>query len=170
MASQQQQTQQAYVLFFSNYCNYSKDVVSYITKKNIRNAFVFVCVDKVRPLPSFVDRAPLIVSKVTKQIYADEIIMQLLDDVYQQYYPPIQIEATPAFGIGNNQMESEFETLDGDGASSTLDMDQYRIHYISEDDNKLSGRKADSSQLEQYIAQRDTDIKMISTACRPNFH
>lgn len=155
-----------YVLFFSNFCNYSKDIVSMITRKNIRSAFVFVCVDTVRPIPPFVDRVPLISSITTKQIYADDNITSLIDSITRAMYPPTSIEATPAFGM--DQCDSEFECLDqGDNSTSfcMLDMDQFRITCIAEDDD-VKSKRADSSQLEHYIAQRDKEINI--NADRPN--
>lgn len=169
MASHQQQPQQEYVLFFSNFCNYSKEIIGTITRKNIRNAFVFVCVDTVRPLPSFVDRVPLIVSKQTREIFADDNIPHLLEKVTTIMYPPTSVEATPAFGF-SAQFDSTFEELDADNNQSCLDMDQYRIITPGNEDDDRKVRKADSSQLEQYIAMRANDMKMLESTCRPNFN
>lgn len=162
-----------YVLFFSNLDSYSMEVISHITRKNIRNAFVFVCVDSVRPLPPFVDCVPLISSKVTKKIYVDDQIIPLLNQITATMYPPVTIEAVPAFGFGS-AMDTEFESLvqggmpaPGQDSYSMLDMNQFRISFVAEDDD-LKSKKTDSSQLEQFIAQRDTDVKILSD--RPNLH
>lgn len=158
---------QDYILFFSNFCNYSKDVVGVITRKNIRNAFVFVCVDTVRPIPPFVTCVPLITSRTNKAMYVDEQIMELLDHIAKSMYPPTQIEAMnsmSAFSADNT--ESEFESFGQDnGNFSMLDMDHFRINTINEDE-EVKCKRADSSQLEQFIAQRDSDVKRVSD--RPN--
>lgn len=151
--------QQDYVLFFSNFCNYSKEIVGSITRKNIRNAFVFVCVDTVPNIPSFVDRVPIIANKHTKQLYADENIVSVIDSITATLYPPANIEALPSlFGGGGGYQEPEFEALgQSTDGFNMIDMDHFRITCVAEDD-ALKNKKADSSVLEQYISQRDTDI------------
>lgn len=158
---------QDFILFFSNFCNYSKDVVGVITKKNIRNAFVFVCVDTVRPIPSFVTCVPLVTSRTEKSVYVDEQIMELLDRISKSMYPPSQIEAMNSMsGLSTGNTESEFEAFGQDnGSFSLLDMDNFRINTITEDE-EVKGKRADSSQLEQFIAQRDNDVSFVSD--RPN--
>ena len=155
------QQQQEYFLFFSNFCPYSKEVVGLVTKKNIRNAFVLICVDTLQQVPPFVDRVPMIVNKHTKDVYADDSIYKVLDDVSNKMYPPVKIEAMPSTAFTAFQ-DTEFESLGGGTDSySMLDMDNYRISYVEEDDN-LKNKKADSSQLEQYISQRDADMSIIT--------
>ena len=160
--------QQEYMLFFSNFCSYSKEVIGIITRKNIRKAFIFICVDSLQNIPPFVDRVPMIVQKANKQVYADEDIAKVLDEITNLLYAPASISAMPASFIGDQPFHnSDFESLDGsmtqDGSSSytMLDMEAFRINCIAEDD-AIKVKKADSSMLEQYISQRDADIKIIA--------
>lgn len=157
--------QQEFLLFFSNFCNYSKDVLGIITRKNIRNAFILICVDTLQSIPPFVDRVPLIVRKQSKEVYADDDISKIIDDITNMMYPPTKIEALPSTfggGLQDTFQDSEFEPLGGGPGDSftLLDMSNYRINCMAEDDT-IKNKKADSSQLEQYISQRDTDIKIM---------
>jgi len=158
-----QNNQANLILFFSNYCSYSKDVLTIITRKNIRNAFILICIDTVQNLPPFVDRVPLIVDKHSKQIFADEDISKILEIVATQMYPPVSIEAMPSSFIGQTSFETDYENPLG-GAEDNfnmLDMDNFRIQCTNESD-EVKVKKADSSLLEQYIAQRDADIKIVA--------
>ena len=147
-----------YILFFSNLCNFSKEVLSTITRKNIRNAFILICVDTVTNLPPFVDRVPFIINKQTRDMYVDDNIDKIIDEIHKKMYPPM-IEALPSY-IGG-QEDSEFENLNGNADCNMLDLDNFRITTITEDEG-LRGKKADSQLLEQYIAMRDTDVKGVN--------
>lgn len=159
-----QNNQANLILFFSNYCAYSKEVLTVITRKNIRNAFVLICIDSVQNIPPFVDRVPLIVDKHSKQMFADEDIAKILEIVASQMYPPVSIEAMPSsFMGGPTNFETDYENPLG-GAEDNfnmLDMDNFRIQCTNEGE-EVKVKKADSSLLEQYIAQRDADIKIVA--------
>jgi hypothetical protein len=155
-----------YVLFFSNFCNYSKEVLGDITRRNIRNAFVLICIDSIANIPPFVTVVPLIACKSTKQIYVDDAISKILDEIHAKEYPAVTIEALPS-SIGFQSHESDFEALGQDNmAYSMLDMSNFRIT-ITDDGDETKAKKADSSVLEQYIANRDNDIKIND---RQNLH
>lgn len=153
---------QEYVVFFSNYCKFSQDIISEITKKNIRNAFVFVCVENVQNIPSFVDRVPYVIHKQSKETFIDEAIDTLLVTITNAMYPPMNPDAITD-NIFSNMMDSEFEMLNDTSNKnfSLLDMDNYRITTLTDGDD-TKGRKSDSALLEQYIAQRDSDSKIVS--------
>lgn len=151
-----------YALFFSNYCNFSKEVISIITRKNIRNAFVFICIDTytTRPLPDFVDRVPLVTCLSTKQVFYEDSINTVLESISNAMYPPQHVEAAPVL---HSIQESEYEAFGQDTSSySMLDMNNFRINTVADDEDGVKGRKLDSSQLEQLIASRDTDVSLLS--------
>lgn len=159
---------QNYVLFFSNFCNYSKDVVNTISRKNIRQAFVFICVDNVRPLPPFVDRVPMISCISNKRIYVDDDIDTLIENVSRSLNPQTTVQAMSSLDAISAPMESEFESF---GASAPtmnmLDLDNYRIGCT--DTNKETRgldkhKRADSALLEQYIAQRDSEVRIVNNS------
>lgn len=71
-----------HILFYSNYCPYSKEVLQTITKKNLSSAFVLVCVDHGKyELPPFVDRVPIIVActQESKIVLKDDTILSFLN-------------------------------------------------------------------------------------------
>lgn len=62
-----------HVLFYSNYCRYSRDVLEAVTNHGLRDLFVLVCVDRRTQLPDFVDRVPLIYT-LDGQALADDAV------------------------------------------------------------------------------------------------
>lgn len=64
-----------HVLFYSNYCLYSKELLMTITKMDLRNRFILVCVEKHRAsIPPLIDRVPTVVTP-TKQLITDERVV-----------------------------------------------------------------------------------------------
>jgi hypothetical protein len=50
-----------HVLFYSNFCPYSKEAIGILVKKNLRDRFLLVCLETApRPLPPFVDCVPVL--------------------------------------------------------------------------------------------------------------
>jgi len=70
-----------HVLFYSNYCMYSKEVIDAIFGKNLRHLFVLVCVDKRgQELPEFVDRVPLVFT-VDRRILTDSAVKAFIENI-----------------------------------------------------------------------------------------
>jgi hypothetical protein len=65
------------ILFYSNFCEYSKHILVLVQKKDCRDSFVMVCVDNpaVRNrLPVEVDKVPMIITKTKHVISGDNIV------------------------------------------------------------------------------------------------
>ena len=76
-----------HVLFYSNYCSYSKEIINSILQKNLRHLFVLVCVDNKRAavqLPDFVDRVPLVFT-VDRRILTDDAVQAFIDNMAQYF-------------------------------------------------------------------------------------
>lgn len=94
------------VLFYSRFCQYSNEVVSILTKKDLRSRFVMVCVDNNREqLPGFVDRVPLILTS-DRHILADDNVFRYLDVAETPSVDPVAAES-----IGG--LTGDFAFLDG---------------------------------------------------------
>ena len=71
-----------FLLFYSNYCHYSKTLLEEIKKKEIEEIFLFICVDtNIYTIPSFVDRVPMVYQKNSKQIYIEDSIIDLINHI-----------------------------------------------------------------------------------------
>ena len=162
------QSLQKDVLFYSNYCDYSKEILGIITKKNIRNDFVLVCVDsRTHQLPPFVDRVPLVFSK-DKQIIVDEAITEYVDsrggDSSSSLEPFALFacagKANYSDGFSYITEESDNDMMKGYMYLNTATA----ISTVAEDPDSGKKSKIDSSILEKYMAERDNDIKIIKNS------
>lgn len=151
------------ILFFSNLCDYSKEVISVITKKNIRNEYMFVCVDTNKyPLPRFVDRVPLIFTKNSDILY-DESILRYIEMTSSSHME--NIDVIP-FCMGGGETFSFLDDNDGNTTFKSftpLGLDQ-RIMAIPEAEDSGSRKsKIDPSVLDRYMQERDADISSIKS-------
>jgi hypothetical protein len=63
-----------HILFYSNYCLYSKELLVTVTKLNLKSRFLMVCVDRHRSsIPPSVDRVPAIMTPDRKLVFDEEI-------------------------------------------------------------------------------------------------
>lgn len=149
-----------HILFYSNFCQYSKDVLGTITKKNLDNEFVKVCVDTNRfKLPPFVDRVPLVCTK-SKSILTDNDISAFLDqlsDVSEGVEP-----FTDFYKAGN--ISDSFSFID-DNPDDRLTNGFLVIGQDTEiqtPDEPSFNAKINDKSLEYLMSQRDTDEKIYA--------
>jgi hypothetical protein len=101
------------------------------------------------------------VNKNTKSIYVDENVIQLVESVSEQ------MQTNDVSALNSAWDDTEYENPGGAGQDefNMLDMNKFRIH-CSTDEEYTSNKKTDSSVLEQYIAQRDADIKLFDPSSK----
>lgn len=70
-----------HVLFYSEFCFFSKDVMALITKKNVAASFLLVCVDTYRQmLPVFVHSVPTILTH-DQRVLEGQAVLDLVDNM-----------------------------------------------------------------------------------------
>lgn len=151
------------IFFYSNHCEYCKEILNYMTQHNLKPLFLHVCVDNPRyRLPDFVDRVPLIYTK-TQHVLTDQSITDYLDD-----HRPKAKDIEP-FSLmqGTANYSDMFSFLDSSEEGvvkgyTYLGSDQ-PIPMVAEEVERGNSSKAkfDSAVLEKYMAERDNDIKRI---------
>lgn len=154
-----------HVLFYSNFCAYSKEILSDITKKNIRDRFVIVCIDQRREtLPPYVDRVPMIVTNKKELVY-DDVMTPFIETLYNESGSK---EIMPFTGSSLKTMFSDgFSSLDDDNSGIEASFakgyvyigDADRIKITTPKDDDVSNSKLDQKQIEAYVSQRDRDIQ-----------
>lgn len=161
------------LLFFSNFCDYSKELINFITKKNIRDKFMFVCVDnRSLSLPPFVDRVPMMLT-VNKNVLCEDQMMEYIESLC----PPVETELKP-FTLGGNSkymFTDSFGTLEEDSMTDRTqrftflgDTPDIRMFPQAKSESNEKGKaKFDSSVLEKYMAERDNDIKNLKASLGP---
>ena len=129
------------LLFFSNYCDFCKKIIDLIIKNNIRDRFIFVCVDnKTLAIPKFVNRVPMVLTYF-KDIYADSAVIDYVESLIPKKQNESLEEISP-FTLGT-AMEQKISGPEPK----------------TEDTSRTS--KMDSSLFEKYINSRKNDDDAI---------
>jgi hypothetical protein len=158
---------QQHLLFYSNYCPFSKEVITEITKKNAKDAFLFVCVDTNRHrLPNYVDRVPTIVL-TTGEILCDDAISQFLDSSSQSQNEPLSFNDIQSAYSGNFSLITENPTCtstDNTPINNTAfaGVDQYQqIITPPEDGDGNAKDPYGNNSLDSFMHARENDIRQI---------
>jgi hypothetical protein len=150
------------ILFFSNYCEFCKEILGMITKNNLKEQFMMVCVDnKQLRLPPFVDRVPIIYTS-DKKLFSDENLINYI----QTKVVTTTLQPYALVGTNTGAYSENFSFIEtGDNLAEDfsinynyLGMDQ-QIYAPKEDDD--SNNKVQSNVLEKYMADRANDIAKI---------
>ena len=152
------------LLFYSNLCEYSKDILVLLQKRNMREKFLLVCIDSTNiKIPPLINRVPAILT-VSRRIIMDEEVEKYIDSVS----PAVQEDVLP-FSINSdlNMHSEQYSILD-----DTL-QDVRVKNYMSIEDNTNIGTIGFNQQkekgngnkdhiekaYEKYLADRDADMK-----------
>ena len=166
------------IIFYSNYCNFSKEVIGKLNNTSIRDSFLYICVDDTNiNLPTFVKAVPTIYLAQQKRILVDESIDMWLNSIGRQAVSQQSNNsgsgAIPASGDigfydgGNGSFSSCFSTLDDklDSGMSfgfhSLNTPLERIN-TPEEGSKNSGKKS----LDDLQKQRSLDVPVSSGMSR----
>lgn len=152
------------VLFYSNFCDYSKEVINLIIKKNIKQYFVHICVDSSKyKLPEFIDRVPIIYTHNGEVLY-DETIVKYIESV-----SPNNEDILP-FSLHQSTNYSDMfsyldDSVDISNKGYTMLGFEQKIMAVPDDngsDNTKS--KFDTNILDKYMQERDNDIQLAKKA------
>jgi len=137
------------ILFYSNFCEFSKSVLVLIQKKDCRENYVLVCVDNPQvksKLPKEVDHVPMIITK-TKHVISGDNIIKYVDTFSSLNSAKSQ---QPLSGVSNetNQMSlSSHDSFGPEPAAFSLASDMNSISetftfigsQTNNQDNRLRG-------------------------------
>jgi hypothetical protein len=154
------------LFFYSNFCEFSKDVIGIITKHNLKDSFMLVCVDnKKYNIPNFIDRVPSIL-RTSGEVYTDEQLYGYLETKYRSSNIEEQISPMTST-FGNSMYSTNFSSVTGDDSSLenknylTIGREQHMIH-VNENMNTNSKKSYDSSAaFETLMQNRKMDDKFI---------
>lgn len=143
------------IIFYSNYCVFSREVVDSIIKRDLKNNFVFICVDTNRHrIPQQIDRVPALYLRQTGDvIFEDDIITYIEKHITEDISPIDNSTYSDCFSfLDDNQSQMGFKQFGVFGQEQQI--------YTPDDDT--SQNKADSSNsLENYANQREMDTKRL---------
>lgn len=146
------------IVFYSNHCNFSRQVLQIINEQHLKERFLVVCIDnKNLKLPPFVDRVPLVYT-TQKKLYADENLMNYIKSYIQSntLQPYALVGTNTSSYTDNYSFLSESEAQLGDSSRNFNILGFEQPIYAPKEDE---GQKNNS--LEKYMAERDADIQKI---------
>jgi hypothetical protein len=147
------------IIFYSNYCKFSQDLIKYIAKRDLKKMFVFVCVDNNRHrIPNNVDRVPALYLLRDKRVLFEDDIFNCIEQSVQNINPMEQ----PSSSFSDTFAFVEDDTMQPnqlvDSKMFAKFGEEQRI-YTPEDD---SGNKNDNEHsLERFNAQRENDLTAV---------
>lgn len=165
-----------YILFYSNKCKYSSDVLKRITTTpTLNSSFLYVNIDnKSYQLPRFVDRVPLIFIKDTKELIIDDNVLKFIQMISPSH---TQSQSQAPQNVQDTNLESLSDLAKGISSSySFMDEKQDKLTptsyvYINDRntnevdpsrsiqiEDETRGNKIDSAGYDAYKNQRDLDM------------
>jgi hypothetical protein len=156
------------ILFYSSLCEFCHEVLTLLTKHNVKDHFMLVCVDnKNLKLPPFVDRVPLIYTN-HKKLYADEHLVEYIKSKFvESSLQPYSLMGGSTNSYSDNFSfieDSQFDGLEDSSRNYNL-LGMEQVIYTPETDDSKSqptnGRRGEGKVLDKYMADRDADIQKI---------
>jgi hypothetical protein len=158
------------LLFYSNFCDHSKDIINIINKKNVRDHFMFICVDNSKfKIPDFITVVPTLLT-TKKQIIVGQNLYIYIDKISQVS----SVQDIIPFTIGSSSFSSDYTWLspDGNGYQNNANVDDTRNNsfiLLNSDANINAPKdvedtkhsKFDSTIYEKFISNRANDDENI---------
>ena len=139
------------IIFYSNYCTYSKEIINQISKTPINDNIIYVSVDDENiQLPPFIKAVPTIYLVNDKKIVVDE---EINDWIKSKISKPVDDTLQPYFGTCDNSYSSACSSIDNKEmkpfiSSYTFLGDEQKIE-TPKDGNNSQGSKGSSQGSSQ---------------------
>lgn len=171
----QQDAQTKDIIFFSNFCEFSKDIINIITKHNMRDKFTFVCVDNINyKIPAFVDRVPCLYKR-TGEMYTDEYLYDYINKETQRLSVSDNINPIWSIYGKDNAYSSHFSTLDGteyeENPNYVSIKSQENMNISFKPESTVSSKdqkKINDTTFEKFIESRNLDDSIIKKRLQTN--
>jgi hypothetical protein len=158
------------VLFYSNFCPFSKDVIQYITKKHIRHLLILICVDdKQLRIPAYVDRVPMIMTR-DKQILCDDDLLSFMESILAS--PNVSDQTMELTCYTTGSFSDEYSFIDDTNGSKPTSMTSYSQLTDMMQINtppELERQKGEGFTLDKLVQTRTEDINKILQTSPPPF-
>lgn len=148
------------ILFYSNTCGFSKEMLQIIVNNNLKERFMLVCIDNRNlKLPPFVDRVPLLYT-TTKKLIADENLLNYVKSFVSSssLQPYALVGANTNSYTDNYSFLQETEVELGDSSRNFNILGFEQPIYVAKDEENNNNL---NTSLEKYMADRDADLQRI---------
>lgn len=156
------------LLFYSLYCEHSNALLSFLTRKGMKEAFMLVNVDKHHArVPPFVTIVPTLFTG--KDVLVEDQLNAFIEQEAEKHGPSVPVDAYYDQEMGNGisdsysylgdateqqRVERAFALVSNDCAIATPKEDDF-------------GKGARSSEIDNYKSERDKDIESIFKTVSP---
>jgi len=137
------------IIFYSNYCTYSKEIINQISKTPINDNIVYVSVDDDNiELPPFIKAVPTVYLVNDKKIVVDEAISEWIKEKVSK---PKEDTLQPYFGSNDSSFASSCSSIDEKNSnkpfisSYTFLGDEQKIETPKADNNNSNSNNNNSS-------------------------
>jgi hypothetical protein len=155
------------ILFYSDYCEFSKNVLHFLAKHDLQNQFVAISVDRYRHrIPTIITQVPTIL--VGNTIYVDDQLQRYLQEeadknksqeVAAYYKNDMKGGYTDMFAYMDpseaDQVQRGFSSIDYQFLGANMTEADLKATTMS------SGRKVDDRAIEDYEKQRQLDDQLF---------
>ena len=157
------------IIFYSNYCTYSKEIINQISKTPINDNIIYVCVDDENiQLPQFIKAVPTIYLVNDKKIVVDEAITSWIKEKVSK--PKQDEELQAYYGSCGNSYGSEFSNIDETDSkpfisSFTFIGDEQAIETpegknISSNSNDTNKSNNETNKYDKLMESRNNDFNL----------
>ncbi len=156
-----------HILFYSNFCQYSKEVLGIATKRNLQDLFIFVSVDNTAlKLPNFVQSVPTICT-IEKEVLVDVDVfefvnkLQSVGDVepFALSCAPNSISDTFSFIVSSVDQSADGQNDFFGGGRPFVYINESEQSIITPKESD-GDSKFDQKSFESYMAQRDNSVQI----------
>lgn len=158
------------LLFYSDFCNHSRNIINLVNKYNLKNSFMLISLEKYGSnIPKIVSSVPTIIT-VNKNVLTDDQVEKYIDSLK----PVVKDEISPfslITGIGDqfsqlddsgNYISNQADNTNGDSGQGWALINN-NIEISPPEDTKKTGR-FDDTVLNDYMARRNMDDEKIKNA------
>jgi len=155
------------IIFYSNYCTYSKEIINQISKTEINDNIIYVSVDDENiQLPPFIKAVPTIYLVNDKKIVVDEEITQWISSKTSKQ---VSEDLQPYFGTCGDSYGCSFSNVDNTeikpftSGFTFLGEEQKITTPNSESVGNNNSPRTNSmdNKLEQFQAERNNEFNPI---------
>ena len=150
------------IIFYSNQCIPSKQLLSILTKNSIENNFRLICIDEKNVnLPNYLTKVPTLVTK-NKNILVEDDLFNYINELLKKNTNKDDIDAY--FPELSNGFSDSYSYLDDGNKShahtfSYLDMNLPQITTPDDKDYSTNNKKkGDNSDYDRLLKERESDI------------
>lgn len=150
------------ILFYSNFCTYSKEIINNISKTPLNEAMLFVCVDDDNiQLPPFITSVPTIYLINDKKIVVDEAITEWIKEKLSSAAgPSINDEIQAYYGGCGDSFGQNCSFLDNSESKPFISS----YTFISDDNGGTMAAKNDKN-----VMQDTSDLEKLQKARNQEF-